>query len=156
MIKHYDPFFYPLDSILNWNRMYGKRGFFQYQCVVPYKDGGAAIRKILGAIAKSGMGSFLAVLKTMGDISSPGTLSFPREGVTLALDFANHGDKTHKLFTNLDKIVKSVGGALYPCKDARMPPTMFRFSYPKLKEFKKYIDPKFSSSQWRRVNDKKE
>ena len=156
MIKHYDPFFYPLDSILNWNRMYGKRGFFQYQCVVPYKDGGAAIRKILGAIAKSGMGSFLAVLKTMGDISSRGRLSFPREGVTLALDFANHGDKTHKLFTDLDKIVKSVGGALYPCKDARMPPAMFRFSYPKLKEFKKYIDPKFSSSQWRRVNDKKE
>ncbi len=155
-IKHYDPFFYPLDSILNWNRMYGKRGFFQYQCVVPYTDGGVAIRQILQQISKSGKGSFLAVLKTMGNVESPGVLSFPREGVTLALDFANHGDKTNILFTELDEIVKSVGGALYLCKDARMSPEMFRFSYAEWENFKKYIDPKFSSSQWRRVNREKE
>ncbi len=155
-IKHYDPFFYPLDSILNWNRMYGKRGFFQYQCVVPYTDGGTAIRQILECISKSGKGSFLAVLKTMGSVSSPGILSFPREGVTLALDFANHGEKTRKLFADLDEIVKSVGGALYPCKDACMSPEMFRFSYAEWKNFNKYIDPKFSSSLWRRVNKEKE
>ena len=151
-IKHYDPFFYPLDSILNWNRMYGKQGFFQYQCVVPYTDGGTAIKQLLERISKSGKGSFLAVLKTMGSIDSPGILSFPREGVTLALDFANHGEKTHKLFVDLDKIVMSVGGALYPCKDARMSKEIFNFSYSRLDEFKKYIDPKFSSSQWRRLS----
>jgi FAD/FMN-containing dehydrogenase len=154
-IKHYDPFFYPLDSILNWNRLYGRRGFFQYQCVVPHSDDGTAIRQILECISKSGKGSFLAVLKTMGNVNSPGILSFPREGVTLALDFANHGEKTHKLFADLDEIVKSAGGALYPCKDARMSPEMFRFSYVELNTFKKYIDPKFSSSFWRRVNGEK-
>ena len=151
-IKHYDPFFYPLDSILNWNRMYGKPGFFQYQCVVPLNDNGAVMKKIVERISKSGMGSFLVVLKTMGSVESPGMLSFPREGVTLALDFANRGEKTHKLFSELDKIVKNAGGALYPCKDARMPKEMFDFSYPRLEEFKKHIDPKFSSSQWRRYN----
>lgn len=150
-IKHYDPFFYPLDSILNWNRMYGKRGFFQYQCVVPYADEGKAIRQIIEQISKSGMGSFLAVLKTMGSVNSPGILSFPREGVTLALDFANHGEKTLKLLSHLDEIVRAANGALYPCKDARMSQEMFQFSYPKLNDFKKYIDPKFSSSQWRRL-----
>ncbi|MEE8341684.1 MAG: FAD-binding oxidoreductase [Candidatus Neomarinimicrobiota bacterium] len=155
-VKHYDPFFYPLDSILNWNRMYGRHGFFQYQCVVPHSDGGIAIRQILECISKSGKGSFLAVLKTMGGIKSPGALSFPREGVTLALDFANHGEKTQKLFSDLDKIVKAAGGALYPCKDARMPKEMFRFSYTDWNIFKKYIDPKFSSSFWRRVNGEKD
>lgn len=155
-IKHYDPFFYPLDFILNWNRMYGSQGFFQYQCVVPYTDGGTAIRQILECISKSGKGSFLAVLKTMGSVSSSGILSFPREGVTLALDFANHGEKTRKLFADLDEIVKSVGGALYPCKDACMSPEMFRFSYAEWKNFNEYIDPKFSSSLWRRVNEEKE
>jgi hypothetical protein len=136
--------------------MYGKRGFFQYQCVVPHSDGGNAIRQILECISKSGKGSFLAVLKTMGNVNSPGILSFPREGVTLALDFANHGEKTHMLFADLDEIIKVAGGALYPCKDARMSPEMFRFSYAEWKIFEKYIDPKFSSSFWRRVNGEKE
>jgi hypothetical protein len=89
----------------------------------------------------------------MGKVKSPGYLSFPREGVTLALDFANHGDKTHKLFNELDKLVKSAGGALYPCKDARMPQEMFEFSYPELKKFKKTVDKKFSSTQWRRLTE---
>jgi len=150
--KHYDPFFYPLDSILNWNRMYGKRGFFQYQCVVPLADGGRVIKKIIERITESGMGSFLVVIKTMGDIKSPGMLSFPREGVTLALDFANRGEKTLLLLSALDGIVKSAGGALYPCKDARMSKETFYFSYSRLNEFKKHIDPKFSSGQWRRLS----
>lgn len=152
-VKHYDPFFYPLDSILNWNRMYGKRGFFQYQCVVPKGKNGEHIKRIINRIAESGMGSFLVVLKTMGNVESPGYLSFPREGVTLALDFANRGDKTHNLFKELDALVKSAGGALYLCKDARMPQEMFKFSYNKLNEFKRYIDPMFSSTQWRRLTE---
>ena len=84
----YEPFFYPLDAIANWNRMYGKRGFYQYQSVVPAATARDATRAMLAVIAASGEGSFLAVLKTFGDIPSPGMLSFPRPGVTLALDFA--------------------------------------------------------------------
>lgn len=149
-IKHYDSFFYPLDFILNWNRMYGKKGFFQYQCVVPMENS-KDIKKVLDKIVQSRMGSFLVVFKTMGDVKSPGCLSFPRKGVTLALDFPNRGERTLVLMNELDKLVKTAGGALYPCKDARMSPEMFRFSFDKLDEFVKYIDPKFSSSQWRRL-----
>jgi FAD/FMN-containing dehydrogenase len=147
----YDPFFFPLDAIDNWNRIYGKRGFFQYQCVVPLADGPATIRRILARIVRSGNASFLGVLKTFGDIASPGMMSFPRPGLTLALDFANLGDKTRRLFRDLDSIVRSSGGALYPCKDARMPHEMFVASFPNLERFRQYIDPQFSSSFWRRV-----
>jgi len=153
--KYYDEFFYPLDSINNWNRMYGKNGFFQYQCIVPKSDGGQTISKIIERISKSGMGSFLAVLKAMGSIPSQGLMSFPREGVTLALDFANRNRKTHNLFSELDNIVYEAGGALYPCKDARMPSWLFEFSFHNLQEFKKYVDPKFSSTQWRRYTEPK-
>jgi FAD/FMN-containing dehydrogenase len=150
-IVPYESFFFPLDAIRNWNRIYGKRGFFQYQCVVPFADGHEAIRQILTRIARSGNASFLGVLKTFGRIASPGMLSFPRPGVTLALDFANLGEKTLRLFDDLDAIVYSVGGALYPCKDARMPHEMFAGSFPRLDRFRPYIDPQFSSSFWRRV-----
>lgn len=150
-LKHYDPFFYPLDAILNWNKMYGKKGFFQYQCVVPFIENGKDIKMIIDKIAKSGMGSFLVVLKTMGDVKSPGLLSFPRGGVTLALDFANKGKKTLDLLNELDELVKAAGGVLYPCKDSRMSPEMFKFSYPKLEGFIQNIDNKFSSTQWRRL-----
>ncbi|NMC63870.1 MAG: FAD-binding oxidoreductase [SAR324 cluster bacterium] len=148
---HYEPFFYPLDAMLEWNRMYGKRGFFQWQCVVPYGQGSGAIEEIFKLIADSGKGSFLAVLKTFGDIPSPGLMSFPRKGVTLALDFPNDGPPTLELMDRLDQVVCSVKGAIYAAKDARMSPKTFRVSYPRAEEFSKFIDPKFSSSFWRRV-----
>lgn len=147
----YESFFFPLDAIRNWNRIYGRRGFFQYQCVVPFADGHAAIRSILARIADSGNASFLGVLKTFGNEISPGMLSFPRPGVTLALDFANLGDRTLRLFDELDAIVFDAGGALYPCKDARMPHAMFAAGFPRVDTFRKFIDPHFSSSFWRRV-----
>lgn len=150
-VVYYDPFFYPLDAILHWNRMYGKRGFFQYQFVLPFNDSHAAITEILERITRSKMASFLAVLKTFGDLPSPGLLSFPRPGVTLALDFPNYGERLLQLFTELDRIVASAGGAIYPAKDARMSPEMFAASFPQWREFSKYIDPQFSSSFWRRV-----
>src|SRR5207247_6896413 len=112
-----EAFFYPLESIHEWNRMYGKRGFLQYQFVVPFEDGFAAMREMLGRIRRSGEGSFLTVLKTFGDIQSPGMLSFPRPGVTLALDFAYGGEKTLHLLDELDAIVRQSGGAIYPAKD---------------------------------------
>ncbi|MBI1422852.1 MAG: FAD-binding protein [Gammaproteobacteria bacterium] len=148
---HFDPFFYPLDKIANWNRMYGKRGFFQYQCVIPGERAQAAMTNMLQTIAQSGQGSFLSVLKVFGDIASPGMLSFPRPGVTLALDFANRGDKTRALLARLDEITASEGGAVYPAKDACMSASHFQQYYPQWQQFAQYIDPAFSSSFWRRV-----
>ncbi|VAX10800.1 Putative oxidoreductase [hydrothermal vent metagenome] len=148
---HYEPFFYPLDSIENWNRMYGRRGFYQYQCVVPLIDGQGIINTLLETIAASGMGSFLSVLKKFGDVVSPGMMSFPRPGVTLALDFPNYGDKVLALFEQLDKIVMQAGGAVYPAKDARMSSEAFQHYFPQWTDFNQYRDPGISSSFWRRI-----
>ncbi|MGD0960277.1 MAG: FAD-binding oxidoreductase [Methylomonas sp.] len=148
---HYEPFFYPLDGILEWNRMYGPQGFYQYQCVAPTDTGKAAIAELLNEIAASGMGSFLAVLKVCGNKTSPGMLSFPLPGVSLALDFPNRGDRLHKLFDRMDSIIAAAGGRLYPAKDGRMPGSLFRSGYPRWREFSHFIDPRFSSSFWRRI-----
>ncbi len=150
-ITHYAPFFYPLDSVLAWNRIYGRRGFLQYQCAIPHAHGPAAIREMLEHITRSGMGSFLAVLKIFGEIPTVGQLSFPRPGVTLALDFPNQGTATFKLLDTLDSIVAVAGGAVYPAKDARMSGIRFRAFFPNWQRFNAYIDPRFSSSFWRRV-----
>ena len=147
----YDPFFYPLDSIGTWNKMYGQRGFLQHQCVIPHEAGAKGMRAILQAISDSGEGSFLAVLKTFGSLTSPGMMSFPRPGVTLALDFPLKGAKTLALVDRLDDIVLEYGGAVYPAKDARMSSRMFDASFPRWREFARYVDPGFSSSFWRRV-----
>ncbi len=148
---HYESFFYPLDSIGNWNRMYGRRGFYQYQCLVPLSDGQAIITRLLEMIAASGMGSFLSVLKKFGDIESPGMLSFPRPGITLALDFPNYGTKLLTLFEKLDEQVMQAKGAVYPAKDARMSAKAFQHYFPQWRDFSRYRDPGMSSSFWRRV-----
>lgn len=147
----YEPFFYPLDAIRGWNRMYGRRGFFQYQCVVPLGGDNAPIKEIFRRIHAAGAGSFLVVLKTFGDIASPGLMSFPQPGITLALDFANDGAKTLRLLDDLDAVVRDSGGRIYPAKDARMSGEMFRASFPQWREFAASVDPHFSSSFWRRV-----
>jgi len=149
----YNPFFYPLDAILGWNRMYGKRGFFQYQCVVPFADDNAAIREIFARISAAGEGSFLVVLKTFGALPSPGLMSFPQPGITLALDFANGGTETLRFLDDLDTIVRESGGRVYPAKDARMSAANFRAYFPQWEEFSHFIDPAFSSSFWRRVTE---
>jgi FAD/FMN-containing dehydrogenase len=150
-ISHFMPFFYPLDGIGEWNRMYGRRGFYQYQCVLPPQNGRQATSDLLGIIAKRGAGSFLAVLKVFGDKPSRGLLSFPRPGATLALDFPNQGSRTLQLFNELDAVVRQAGGAIYPAKDARMPGDLFRTAYPLWQTFSEFIDPQFSSGFWRRV-----
>jgi FAD/FMN-containing dehydrogenase len=150
-LRHYEPYFYPLDRILHWNRMYGRRGLFQYQLVVPNTDGGRAIKEVFQHVARSKRASFLAVLKSFGQTTSPGMLSFPREGTTLVLDFPNDGERTFRLMESLDDIVRSAGGAINPSKDARMPRDMFELSFPRLAEFERLIDPHFSSSFWRRL-----
>lgn len=148
---HYDSFFFPLDAIGRWNRLYGPRGFYQYQCVVPKAAARAAVGEMLAEIAKSGQGSFLAVLKTFGEVASPGLLSFPMEGTTLALDFQNGGEATLKVLARLDAIVAAAAGRLYPAKDGRISREMFAAGFPRLAEFTTHVDPGMSSAFWRRV-----
>lgn len=148
-----DSFFYPLDAIGHWNRLYGKRGFFQYQCVIPPADAPAVARELLDTIAASRQGSFLTVAKTFGALPSPGWLSFPRPGLTFALDFPNRGERTLALFDRLDRLVAAAGGSLYPAKDGRMSPADFQRAFPAWEKFRSYVDPRFSSDFWRRVSD---
>ena len=150
VVVPYDSFFTPLDSIRQWNLLYGKQGFLQYQCVIP-ETNLEAFAELLDRIARSGMGSFLGVLKQFGSAPPAGMLSFPRPGLTIALDFAMRGERTLRLMQSLDEIVRQSGGALYPAKDARMSPALFEASFPRWRGFVPYIDPKISSSFWRRV-----
>ena len=128
-----NPYFYPLDAILEWNRIYGRRGFVQYQCVLPLEESRSGLTRLLQEIARAGTGSFLAVLKRMG-AESFGLLSFPRPGYTLALDFpvtpANLA-----LLDRLDAITAEHGGRIYLAKDGRAKPT-FAAGYPKIDEFR--------------------
>jgi FAD/FMN-containing dehydrogenase len=144
-------FYYPLDGIGEWNRAYGPNGFFQYQSVIPESNAVEATKEMLRVISNSDLGSFLAVLKTFGKIKSEGLLSFPMEGVTLALDFPNRGEKTEALFKSLDSIVISAEGRLNPSKDARMSQDMFTQGYPNHRDFLKYRDPGVSSGFSKRV-----
>jgi FAD/FMN-containing dehydrogenase len=150
-ISHYAPFFYPLDSIAHWNRIYGPKGFLQYQCILPSAAEQPATRELFKQISGSGQGSFLAVLKRFGERKSPGLLSFPRPGVTIALDFPMKGEQTLLLLSELDKVVNEAGGALYPAKDARMSAAMFAAAFPAMQQFHSFTDPLFMSDFARRV-----
>ncbi|WP_295676570.1 FAD-binding oxidoreductase [uncultured Mucilaginibacter sp.] len=134
-IVSYEPFFYPLDAVLHWNRMYGKSGFVQYQFVLPLsaKDG---LIEILHRISDEGLGSFLAVLKVFGKQES--MISFPKEGYTLALDFPVRKGLLSFL-DELDELVLKYHGRLYMSKDARMKPGMLVAGYPELEKFKQII-----------------
>jgi L-gulonolactone oxidase len=120
--------------------------------MVPLESGTEPIADLLARISRGEDRSFLAVFKIFGDIASPGMLSFPAPGFTLALDFANKGASTLALFDDLDRIVRGAGGRLYPAKDGRMARTDFEHSYPQLDEFRRHVDPGFSSDFWKRMN----
>jgi FAD/FMN-containing dehydrogenase len=150
-LTHYEPYFFPLDAIADWNRIYGPRGFLQYQCVVAPAHAESAVAELLQRIAASGTGSFLAVLKVFSDRPAAGILSFPRAGTTLALDFPNRGAATLALLEQLDDVVVAAGGAVYPAKDARLRGARFRSYFPLWERMLPHIDPKFSSGFWRRV-----
>jgi FAD/FMN-containing dehydrogenase len=145
-------FFFPLDAIGDWNRLYGRRGFVQYQCVVPETPGGETTREILDRVSSSREVPALGVLKRFGTLRSPGLLSFPRPGLTLAIDLAFRGPSTLELLEELDAVVREAGGAVYPAKDARMSGESFRAFFPAWERFSHHMDPQFSSSFWRRVN----
>lgn len=129
----FEPFFYPLDAISGWNRLYGRPGFVQYQFVLPRTAGVSGLREVLEHIAQSGRGSFLAVLKVFG-AANANLLSFPTEGYTLALDFKVE-PAVFELLEVLDRIVLHHGGRLYLTKDARMSEATFKASYPRWPEF---------------------
>ena len=154
-IVNLEAFFYPLDAILDWNRIYGARGFVQYQCVLPLTASPSGMTELLTAIAAAGQASFLAVLKRLGR-KSFGLLSFPMEGYTLALDFpANPANLV--LLDRLDKITGDHGGRVYLAKDARVSAASFAAGYPRLGEFRavrrRYgLDRRFSSLLSRRLD----
>lgn len=148
---HYEPFFYPLDIVLKWNKLYGRRGFCQFQCVVPHAVGKDVMRQVLTLTAKSGLGSFLAVLKEFGDVKSPGMLSFPEPGITVCLDFPMVEGKTEPLMKDFERLVLDAQGKMYPAKDGFMSAESFQRMYPRWEEFTKYVDPAITSSYARRV-----
>ena len=150
-LTDYEPFFYPLDRILKWNRLYGTQGLLQFQCVLPFDSGSLGMTEVLKAITASGLGSFLAVIKVFGDAVSPGIMSFPVPGVTLALDFPIRREVSFALLDRLADITAEFGGRMYPAKDACMRATHFQQFYPQWQQFSAYVDPSFSSSFWQRV-----
>ncbi len=152
--RHYQDYFFPLDWIRGWNRLYGKKGFIQYQFVVPQDSARETIEQVLTEIADQGKGSFLSVLKKMGP-ENTNPLSFPLEGYTLALDFKLE-KSLFPLLDRLDSMVVDSGGRLYLTKDARMSKEIFTRSYPRLDEFRRIkaeVDPDslFGSMQSRRL-----
>lgn len=151
----YDTYFYPLDAVLHWNRIYGKRGFIQYQALFPPETSRRGLIELLETIAKSRKASFLAVLKSSGP-GNAGMLSYLRPGHTLALDLPNTGEDLRRLVRRLDEILLEHSGRLYLAKDAMTTAETFHTMYERLDEFrqvKRGVDPhnRFVSLQARRL-----
>ncbi len=147
-----EPFFFPLDVIRNWNDLYGIRGMLQYQFVVPRTHGVQQVRMILAHLRSRRCSSYLSVFKIFGEAKSVGMMSFPKPGITVALDFPNTGSRLFEALSECDRMVLDAGGRVYPAKDARLSPLTFKAMYgERLQEFLTYRDPQFSSSFWRRV-----
>lgn len=146
----WDNYFYPLDSIKNWNKMYGRNGFFQFQCVIPLESSKEAYTKMLRLIQKESSGSFLAVLKKFG--SGNEYFSFPEDGFTLALDFKN-SDRNIKTASKLSKIVSEYNGSIYLAKDSLLQSIEFKKIYGKNKisEFQQFKNIHCSSMQSQRL-----
>ncbi len=150
-LQDYEPFFYPLDAVLRWNRLYGKSGLLQFQYAIPWESAREGTIAILTEVAKSGLASFLAVLKAFGDVPSPGLLSFPQPGITLALDFPIKAGTTFPLVERLADMTRDFGGRLYPAKDAAMTAEQFQAFYPQWRQLERFKDPVLTSSFWERV-----
>lgn len=149
-----DRFFYPLDALQHWNRLYGKRGFLQYQCLFPPQQSRGGLIELIDRFRRAGHASFLTVLKRFGEEAGP--LSFPQPGHTLALDVANTGPELLEFLEEMDQLVLKKGGRVYLAKDARLSPQSFRQMYPRYPEWlavKRRLDPenRFSSDLSRRL-----
>jgi FAD/FMN-containing dehydrogenase len=150
-LQDYEPFFYPLDKVLHWNRGYGRNGLLQFQYAIPWEGAVEGTVAILREIAKSGLASFLAVLKAFGDIPSLGMMSFPTPGIMFALDFPIKPDISFPLMKRLGDMTRDYGGRLYPAKDAAMTADQFQTFYPQWQQFARFKDPMLTSSFWERV-----
>ncbi len=150
-LTHYDPFFYPLDMVQNWNRLYGPRGLHQHQCVIPFGAAKSVIPELLAQSRRAGQVSFLTVIKRFGAVASPGILSFARPGYTLTLDFPHKGASTLALLDRLDQITIECGGAVNPYKDSRMSAETFAASFPNWRALEALRDPAFMSAFWERT-----
>ncbi|KAB2683512.1 MULTISPECIES: FAD-binding oxidoreductase [Brucella/Ochrobactrum group] len=147
----YRNFFYPLDSIGNWNRLYGPAGLYQHQSVIPLDAARTVIPAMLEASRAAGQVSFLTVLKRFGSVKSPGLMSFPTPGYTLTMDFPNRGRKTLDLLDRLDRLTVGAGGRMNPYKDQRMSADIFAASFPRWRDFEIFRDRAFNSNFWRRT-----
>ena len=148
-------FFFPLDSLGGWNRLYGPKGLFQHQCVIPLDASNDTIPALIKASQDAGHGSFLTVLKRFGSLRSPGLLSFPREGYTLTLDFPNRGAKTSQLLSLLDAMTIDSGGRTNPYKDARMSAKTFQAGFPDWEKLEALRDPALNSNFWKRTTGRR-
>ncbi len=144
-------YFYPLDSVRNWNRLYGPKGLYQHQSVVPYETAVDALPALLDAAQKEQAGSFLTVLKRFGEMGRAGLIGFARPGYTLTLDFPNQGERTRRLMDRLDAITVAAGGAVNPYKDAQMSPRTFKAGFPDWVKLEAVRDPCLISDYWRRT-----
>ena len=152
-IKYFDDFLFPLDKLDSWNRVFFGKGLLQYQFLIPMEKASIVLNKILEIASLSGSLSFLNVIKTFGDKSSVGIMSFPTKGVTMSLDFFRIDAELLGLLDRMDEIIFNAGGKLYPAKDFRMDSRYFDSNFPRYQDFVPFIDPMFSSSYWRRVNN---
>jgi FAD/FMN-containing dehydrogenase len=150
-LSPYGSFFYPLDAVGHWNRLYGPKGLHQHQSVIPFDAAPTVIPAMLDASRKAGEASFLTVLKRFGSVASPGVLSFPKPGYTLTMDFPNRGASTLNLLETLDGMTIAAGGRVNPYKDQRMSASTFAAGFPRWRELEAQRDPRFLSDFWRRT-----
>lgn len=148
---HYTEFLYPLDKISNWNRLYGSRGFLQYQCVFPEASSHHALAEVFHIIKQHHITPSLVVLKKFGMITPLGMLSFPMPGVTIAIDVKNQKQKTDHFFNELNHLVLAANGRIYLAKDAKMTQPVFQKIYPNYEAFCAYRDPHITSSMAKRI-----
>ena len=144
-------YFWPLDRLADWNRLYGRCGFIQYQFVVPTDNAARNVERVIALLREAGVASYLSVIKRFGAVASPGLLSFPMAGTTVALDIPSPDTRTFEVLDRADRLVLEAGGRLYPAKDRRMRPETFKAMYPQWRELEALRDPALSSSFWRRV-----
>ncbi len=150
-LSPYGSFFYPLDAVGNWNRLYGPKGLYQHQSIIPFAAAPKTIPALLAASRDAGEASFLTVLKRFGSVPSPGLLSFPQPGYTLTMDFSNRGASTRALLDRLDAMTIAVGGRVNPYKDQHMSAETFAAGFPDWEKLERLRDPKFNSNFWQRT-----
>jgi FAD/FMN-containing dehydrogenase len=151
--EHYESFLFPQDDLHPTNRIYGRRGVWSYQALIPLAAARAAVPEMLRRVSRPGDQSWGTVLKVFGERTAPGLLSFTGAGISMTLGFPNRGARCLRVLGDLDRIVRDAGGKLYPAKDGRMPADAFKRSFPAWEEFARLVDPRFSSRFWRRVSE---